>query len=113
VMYAHGGGAFPALLGRLTHGAACRPDLFKESSKLNPYDTVKKCGVYVDSLTHDAPTLKMLIVQLGAERIAMGSDYPYPLGEMNYPGKLIESLNITDAQRARLLAATAKEWLGV
>jgi aminocarboxymuconate-semialdehyde decarboxylase len=112
VMYAHGGGAFPAMLGRLTHGAACRPDLFKEASKLSPYDTVKKCGVYVDSLVHDADVLKMLIAQMGVERVAMGSDYPYPLGEMDYPGKLIEHIDITDAQRQRLLSGTAKEWLG-
>lgn len=112
VMYAHGGGAFPAMLGRLNHGAACRPDLFKEASKLSPYDTVKKCGVYVDSLVHDADVLKKLIAQMGVERIAMGSDYPYPLGEMNYPGKLIEHLDISDTQRQRLLSGTAKEWLG-
>jgi len=113
VMYAHGGGAFPAMLGRLTHGAACRPDLFKQASKMNPYDTVKKCGVYVDSLVHDADVLKMLIAQMGINRVAMGSDYPYPLGEMNYPGKLIEQLDITSAQRERLLSGTAKEWLGL
>jgi len=112
VMYAHGGGAFPAMLGRLTHGAACRPDLFKEASKLSPYDAVKQCGVYVDSLVHDANVLHMLIAQMGVERIAMGSDYPYPLGEMDYPGKLIEHLDITDMQRQRLLCGTAKEWLG-
>ena len=112
VMYAHGGGAFPAMLGRLTHGAACRPDLFKNASPLDPYETVKKCGVYVDSLVHDANVLSMLIAQMGAERIAMGSDYPYPLGEMDYPGKLIEHLDITPAQREHLLSGTAKEWLG-
>ena len=100
------------MLGRLTHGAACRPDLFKEASKLDPYETVKKCGVYVDSLVHDANVLHMLIAQIGVEHIAMGSDYPYPLGEMNYPGKLIDNLDITDVQRARLLSGTAKEWLG-
>jgi aminocarboxymuconate-semialdehyde decarboxylase len=113
VMYAHGGGAFPAMLGRLTHGAACRPDLFKQASKMNPYDTVKKCGVYVDSLVHDAEVLNMLIAQMGVERVAMGSDYPYPLGELNYPGKLIEQLDITPLQRERLLSGTAKAWLGL
>ena len=101
VMYAHGGGAFPAMLGRLTHGAACRPDLFKEASKLDPYETVKKCGVYVDSLVHDANVLHMLIAQIGVEHIAMGSDYPYPLGEMNYPGKLIDNLDITDVEKRK------------
>lgn len=121
VMYAHGGGAFPALLGRLAHGAYCRPDLFKDASQLDPVATVKKCGVYTDSLVHGPWVLKMLIDLLGVERIAMGSDYPYPLGELDgtpskgiYPGSMIENLEgITDAQRDRMLAGTAKEWLGV
>ena len=120
VMYAHGGGAFPAMMGRLEHGAYCRPDLFKDSSKLDPYETVKKCGVYIDALVHDSHVLEMLIALMGVERIAMGSDYPYPLGEIDlrgikkiYPGHLIEHLqSVTDKQRARLLSGTAKEWLG-
>lgn len=136
VMYAHGGGAFPALLGRLEHGAYCRPDLFKNASQMNPYDTVRKCGVYADTLTHNPAVLKMLIETLGAGRVAMGSDYPYPLGEIDpfdsktlldpkgnrcpypaakgiYPGYAAEHLQgINDNDRQRLLSGTAKEWLG-
>jgi len=83
VMYAHGGGAFPALLGRLEHGAYCRPDLFRNSSRTTPYETVQSYGVYADALTHDPWVLDMLIHLLGASRVAMGSDYPYPLGEID------------------------------
>lgn len=137
VLYAHGGGTFPALMGRLEHGAYCRPDLFAKASQLNPYDTVKNCGVYTDSLVHNLSVLRMLVDLMGAERIALGSDYPYPLGEVDpfdantlqdpkgnkcpyektkgiYPGWHIENLEgVTDAQRARMLSGTAKEWLGV
>ncbi len=120
VMYAHGGGMYPSLIGRLAHGAYCRPDLFETSSQLDPYKTVKQCGVYVDSLVHDKHVLQMLIAMMGVERVAMGSDYPYPLGEMDpigikkiYPGSMIERLEgITEAERDRLLSGTAKEWLG-
>lgn len=120
VLYAHGGGMFPALLGRLSHGAYCRPDLFSKASPLNPYDTISKCGIYVDTLTHDPWVLDMLVHTLGAQRIAMGSDYPYPMGEMDpfdpvslkdmqgntcpygktkgiYPGHMIEHLPESDA----------------
>lgn len=107
VLYAHGGGMFPALLGRLKHGAYSRPDLFRESSQKNPYDTVRDCGVYADALTHDPFVLAMLIQTLGVRRIAMGSDYPYPLGEMDavgskgiYPGHMIEHLPENDAGMA-------------
>lgn len=103
VLYAHGGGVFPSLLGRLEHGAYCRPDLFKDASQKNVYKTIRECGVYVDSLTHNPWTLMMLMKTVGVNRIAMGSDYPYPLGEMGaggakgiYPGHMIEHLPETD-----------------
>ena len=49
---------------------------------------------------------------MGAERVAMGSDYPFPLGEPE-PGGLIESLHdLSGAVRERLLARTALEFLG-
>ena len=83
VLYAHGGGVFPTLLGRLEHGAYCRPDLFDQASRKSPYETVTECGVYTDTLTHDPWVLQMLIQLLGTHRIAMGSDYPYPLGEID------------------------------
>jgi aminocarboxymuconate-semialdehyde decarboxylase len=83
VLYAHGGGVFPALLGRLEHGAYCRPDLFQQASRKDPYQTVRDCGVYTDALTHDPWVLQMLVHTLGAGRVAMGSDYPYPLGELD------------------------------
>lgn len=117
VLYAHGGGAFPALLGRLSHGAEVRPDLFGKEAHKTPYEVVRDCGVYTDSLTHDPIVLEMLIALLGANRIAMGSDYPYPLGEMGaalYPGHMIEHLDsLSDKDKQRLLSGTAKEWLGL
>ncbi len=86
VLYAHGGGGFPALLGRLEHGAYCRPDLFKEyfekAAHKTPYDMLNNCGVYTDTLTHNPWMLKMVMDVLGSSRMAMGSDYPYPLGEV-------------------------------
>jgi aminocarboxymuconate-semialdehyde decarboxylase len=106
VLYAHGGGVFPALLGRMEHGAYCRPDLFADAALKSPYQTVKECSVYIDSLTHDPWVLQMLIQALGTHRIAMGSDYPYPLGEMDsvgtgkgiYPGHMIEHLPTSDRE---------------
>jgi aminocarboxymuconate-semialdehyde decarboxylase len=136
VMYAHGGGAFPTLLGRLDHGAYCRPDLFPGTSSLTASQTIRQCGVYVDTLVHDAVVLEMLVHQLGVDRIAMGSDYPYPLGELDtfdpvtlldplgnscpypqpkgiYPGHSVEFLTaLTEPQRVRILSGTAKAWLG-
>ena len=48
---------------------------------------------------------------VGANRIALGTDYPFPLGELE-PGKLIENAGYDDVTRDRLLSGTALEWLG-
>jgi aminocarboxymuconate-semialdehyde decarboxylase len=68
---------------------------------------------YVDSLVHDADALKMLLKVFGAERVALGSDYPFPLGEAK-PGKLIETItDLSAKQRTQLLSETAREFLGI
>ena len=48
----------------------------------------------------------------GANQIALGSDYPFPLGE-HHPGSLIQSMELDKSTKQRLLAGTALEWLGL
>jgi aminocarboxymuconate-semialdehyde decarboxylase len=65
----------------------------------------------VDSLVHDPDMLRFMIKLMGAERIALGSDYPFPLGEA-VPGRMIELMDdLAPETRARLLSGTALEWL--
>jgi aminocarboxymuconate-semialdehyde decarboxylase len=67
----------------------------------------------VDSLVHDAEALRLLLNLFGAERVALGSDYPFPLGEA-HPGKLIESIKeLSSQEKMRLLSGTAREFLGM
>src|SRR5437899_2958782 len=66
---------------------------------------------YVDSLVHDADALKVLLKLFGAQRVAFGSDYPFPLGEA-HPGELIESMNeLSPKEKAQILSGTAREFL--
>ena len=109
--FAHGGGAFPGTLGRISHGFEARPDLCAVDNKVNPREYTQR--IYVDSLVHDADTLRFVMKTFGAKRIALGTDYPFPLGE-SVPGQIIESLgDISEADLARLLHGTAFEWLGL
>lgn len=111
VAFAHGGGSFPATLGRIEHGFLVRPDLCAVDNKKNPRDYIGK--FYLDSLVHDPMMLKYLIELIGEKRIAMGSDYPFPLGE-TVPGQLIESMSgLSQDTKERLLSGTALEWLGI
>ncbi|HUG97705.1 MAG TPA: amidohydrolase family protein [Gammaproteobacteria bacterium] len=111
VLFAHGGGAFPATLGRIEHGFRVRPDLVAVENEKNPRDYVGH--FYVDSLVHDPDMLRFMIKLMGAGRIALGSDYPFPLGE-TVPGRMIETMDdLTPQVRAQLLSGTALEWLGL
>ncbi len=114
--FAHGGGSFPATVGRISHGRACRPDLFPVNSR-DPREYLARhthrppegscggdscCGMtagnfdsparfFVDSLVHDADALRLVLKWFGAERVCLGSDYPFPLGE-DRAGDLILSM---------------------
>jgi aminocarboxymuconate-semialdehyde decarboxylase len=109
VLFAHGGGAFPATIGRIEHGFNVRPDLVAVQNRINPRAYLGR--FYVDSLVLDPDMLRYMIKLMGAESIALGSDYPFPLGE-HVPGALIESMQLDEPVAARLLHGTALAWLG-
>jgi len=110
IAFAHGGGSFPFTFGRIDHGFHVRPDLCAIDNNILPSSYLKH--FYVDSLVHNEKAMRFLIDTIGVERIAMGSDYPFPLGEQ-YPGKLIESMELDISIKERLLSGTALEWLGL
>jgi aminocarboxymuconate-semialdehyde decarboxylase len=110
IAFAHGGGAFPATIGRIVHGFDVRPDLCAVSNAVSPREYLRR--IYLDSLVHDPLALRYLVDLMGADRIALGTDYPFPLGEAR-PGELIDSCRFPDEICARLLHGTALEWLGL
>jgi len=110
VAFAHGGGEFPATIGRIEHGYNVRPDLVAVDNPINPREYLDK--IYFDSLVHSSEMLEYLVNLVGAERIALGTDYPFPLGELE-PGKLIESSIYDDVTKAQMLHGTALDWLNL
>lgn len=110
VCLAHGGGSFPFTIGRIEHGFRMRPDLVATDNPHNPRLYLKR--LYFDSCVHDPLALRHLIEIVGVERIMLGTDYPFPLGEQE-PGSHIERLALPEAERARLFHGSALEWLGL
>jgi aminocarboxymuconate-semialdehyde decarboxylase len=109
IAFAHGGGSFPGTIGRIDHGFHARPDLCAVDNSVNPRSYLGR--FYLDSLVHDADALRTLIRLVGPERIALGSDFPFPLGETE-PGRLIESMTDLSADaRERMMSGTALEFL--
>lgn len=117
--FAHGGGSFPGTVGRIEHGFHARPDLCATACNRSPREwlanpaTGEPARFYVDSLTHDEAALRHLIRLMGPQRIALGSDYPFPLGEA-CPGQMIEQMtDLSDEVKAMLLGGSALEFLGL
>ena len=108
VCFAHGGGSFPYTIGRIEHGFRMRPDLVASDNARNPRDYFPR--LYFDSCVHDPQALHYLLDVVGADRVMLGTDYPFPLGEQE-PGSGIDALGLDEAGRARMFHGTALEWL--
>lgn len=110
ICFAHGGGAFPATIGRIEHGFNVRPDLCAVDNPHSPRKYLSK--IYFDSLVHEAAKLDYLIKLVGADQVMLGTDYPFPLGELE-PGRLIESMPYDDTIKEMLFHGAALNWLGI
>ncbi len=108
VAFAHGGGSFPQTIGRIEWGFKVRPDLCQVDNDVNPRDYLGH--FYLDSLVHDKTVLDYIVDLVGSDKIALGSDYPFPLGE-HHPGQLIESTDYDEKTKANLLHNAALDWL--
>jgi aminocarboxymuconate-semialdehyde decarboxylase len=110
VAFAHGGGSFPATLGRINHGFEVRPDLCAIDNPTAPKEYVGR--FYLDSLVHDPVMLDYIVQLFGADKICLGSDYPFPLGELE-PGSLIQSMPYSNSVKSSLLSGAALQWLNI
>jgi aminocarboxymuconate-semialdehyde decarboxylase len=110
VAFAHGGGSFPLTIGRIEHGYNVRPDLVAVDNAINPKEYIGK--FWIDSLVHDAKAMNYIIDVIGEDKICLGSDYPFPLGE-HHPGKLIEELNVENELKEKLLFKNALDLLNI
>ncbi|MCB0763677.1 MAG: amidohydrolase family protein, partial [Flavobacteriales bacterium] len=110
VAFAHGGGSFPSTIGRIEHGFQVRPDLCAVDNGVNPREYLGR--FWIDSLVHDPKVLQYVVDLMGADRVALGTDYPFPLGELE-PGTLIKSMPWKDGMKEMLLSGAALEWMGM
>lgn len=110
VAFAHGGGSFPATIGRIEHGFNVRPDLVAVDNLVNPRNYLGH--FWIDSLVHDPLTMKYILAVIGEDKICLGSDYPFPLGELK-PGSLIDNLDIENSIKEKLFSENALRWLSL
>lgn len=108
VCFSHAGGSFLPTLGRIEHGFNCRPDLVAIDNQVNPREYVGK--FWVDSITHDIDALKYILNMQGSKRVCLGSDYPFPLGDLEI-GKFIEESDLSNTQIEDIFCNATLEWL--
>jgi aminocarboxymuconate-semialdehyde decarboxylase len=107
ILLAHGGGALPYLRGRLDHGFKQRPEINKVISR-PPTEYLKR--FYFDTITHDPVVLKSLVDFVGADRMLLGSDYPFDMGNEN-PVELVRSANLGIENEKKILGDNARQLL--
>jgi len=110
VAFAHGGGAFPGTLGRIEHGFHARPDLCAIDNPFQPSHYLGK--FFVDSLVHDLRTLHFILDTFGENSVALGTDYPFPLGDNSLGYAIERNSSLSNTTKLRLLKGSALAWLG-
>lgn len=92
---AHAGGAAPCLVGRWQHGYDTeRPGI--SPLRIGPREALRR--LWFDSVAHGEPALKLLLEEVGADRVLLGSDYPFPMRE-DAPVASLEGLPEEDRVR--------------
>ena len=101
---AHGGGSCPYIRGRWEHGWRVRPE-GKVAIDRPPSEYFKL--LYFDSLAHFGPALNYLVETVGPERVMLGTDYPFDMGDTD-PVKTIAALpHLSDSQKDLIYGANA------
>lgn len=108
--FAHGGGAFPFLLGRLENAwhertVARGKSLHPPSHYLDRFS--------VDSAVFDERALRLLVDTLGAERVMLGSDYPFPLGEQHIGSLVRNCRGLSSMERKLIMGGNAADFFGL
>lgn len=110
VCFAHAGGSFLPTIGRIEHGYNCRPDLVAIDNDVNPREYLGK--FWVDCITHDAKMLQYVLDVAGEDKVTLGSDYPFPLGDLEI-GTFIEEMDLPITTVQKIFADNTLDWLGL
>jgi aminocarboxymuconate-semialdehyde decarboxylase len=108
IFLSHGGGFLPYQEARFVHGWGER-DEAKKNLKLSPAASLGR--FFYDTILHARKPLEFLIVSAGSDRVLLGSDYPYDMGQYDTVD-LIASLSMPEADKAKILGGNARTLLG-
>ena len=99
LVISHGGAALPYALGRLKRNNAIHPGKYADAA-----DGFRR--LYFDTVLFEAKALRFLCDVAGAEKVVLGSDHPFPIGD-DEPLKIVEAADLKDSERKQILGETA------
>lgn len=99
LIVSHGGGALPYALGRLRRNNAIHPDQYADAA-----DGFRR--LYFDTVLFDPRALRFLCDLAGTDKVVLGSDHPFPIGDDN-PTRIVRETPLGDAERSAILGETA------
>ncbi len=106
--FAHAGGTFIPTIGRIQHGFECRPDLVAIDNDRPPRHYLGK--FWVDSATHDPQLLRYVLEVIGEDKVCLGTDYPFPLGDLEI-GSFIEQMSLPESVVEKIFYRNTLQWL--
>ena len=110
ICFAHGGGSFAWLLGRVDNAWKHR-DIVRQDCPQLPSSYARR--FYVDTAVFDPGALRLLTDVMGSDRVMLGSDSPFPLGEQQIGSLVRESPYLDAADRQRMLRGNAEAFFGL
>ena len=110
ICFAHGGGSFAWLLGRADNAWKHR-DIVRQDCPHPPSHYARR--FHVDTAVFDPGALQLLVARMGVDRVMLGSDAPFPLGEQRIGSLVREAPFLSDAERALMLRGNAEAFFGL
>ena len=109
VVLAHGGGAILTLRGRLRHAHSFQPQA-RSRLRESPEESLRR--FYYDTVVHDPELLRGLVEAVGADRVVLGSDHPFDMGDLR-PADTVRFAALAPSDEAAVLGGNAARLLGL
>jgi aminocarboxymuconate-semialdehyde decarboxylase len=106
----HGGGFVPFQIGRMNQGARQKPGLVSKHLSMEPVDYLKR-NIYVDTVLNEPAVLRFLVDLLGSERVLVGTDYPFEMGDLD-PVWFVRNAGLREHEVTAILEGNATRLFG-
>lgn len=103
----HGGGFLPYQIGRMGRGWEVRPEIVATAMKSPPIEALR--SLYYDTVLHEPAAIRYLIDLVGADRVVLGTDYPFEMGDLDPIATIDAVPGLSDAERQAILSGNLEQ----